>query len=280
MEFNAQKLLDMPPIESRQELTVRDTMLYALGVGAVELDFVYEDRLKALPTMAVVLASPGFVWRNPEYGVDWKKVLHGEQHLELFAPLPVEGLLRSETRFEAVYDKGVTKGALVYSARKIFDQTDTHLATVSMSSFLRGNGGCGGTPGAAPAPHSIPQDIAPDITIELPTADSQALIYRLSGDYNPLHIDPDVARAAGFDKPILHGLCTYGVVGRALLLALAENEPARLRKMQVRFTAPVYPGETIRTEIWREPQTGFSFRASVVERDLVVINNGYGELVQ
>jgi len=106
------------------------------------------------------------------------------------------------------------------------------------------------------------------------------LIYRLSGDYNPLHIDPDVARAAGFDKPILHGLCTYGVVGRALLLALAENEPARLRKMQVRFTAPVYPGETIRTEIWREPQTGFSFRASVVERDLVVINNGYGELVQ
>lgn len=278
MEFNAQKLLNLPPIETEHELTRRDTVLYALGLGANELDFVFEERLQALPTMAVVLASPGFVWRNPEFGADWKKVLHGEQHLELHATLPTEGILHSKTTFDAVYDKGVEKGALVYSSRRIFDENGTHLATSATSSFLRGNGGCGGTEGPAPKPHQLPADRTPDSVIDLPTAANQALIYRLSGDYNPLHIDPQVASAAGFEQPILHGLCTYGVVGRALLSALTANDPTRLKKMNVRFSAPVYPGETIRTEIFRETETAFSFRASVLERDLVVINNGYGEI--
>lgn len=279
MAFDPHRLLALPPIETRHELTRRDTMLYGLGLGAEDLDFVFEERLQALPTMAVVLANPGFLWRDPDLGVDWKRVLHGEQQLELFASLPTEGVLRGETTFEAVYDKGAEKGALVYSARRIFDESGTHLATDTKSSFLRGDGGCGGTPGPAPKPHALPEGRAPDAVVDLKTAPNQALIYRLSGDYNPLHIDPEVARAAGFERPILHGLCTYGVVGRALLSAFADNQPARLKKMNARFSAPVYPGETIRTEIWRETNSAFAFRARVVERDVVVVNNGYGELI-
>lgn len=279
MAFDPDRLLALPPIETHHELTRRDTMLYGLGLGAEDLDFVFEERLQALPTMAVVLANPGFIWRDRDLGVDWKNVLHGEQHLELFACLPTEGSLRGETTFKAVYDKGPGKGALVYSARRIFDESGTHLATDTKCSFLRGDGGCGGTQGPAPKPHALPEGRAPDAVVDLKTAPNQALIYRLSGDYNPLHIDPEVARAAGFERPILHGLCTYGVVGRALLSAVADNQPARLRKMNARFSAPVYPGETIRTEIWRETDSAFAFRARVVERDVVVVNNGYGELI-
>ena len=288
MSFDPKKLLARAPIETRHELTRSDTMLYALGVGAGnspdDLRFVYEENLVALPTMAVVMAYPGFIWRNPELGVNWKKLLHGEQLVELFAPLPVEGALHSETSFESVHDKGADKGAIVYSTRRLFDDNGTHLATDTRSSFLRGNGGCG-TPDSnkspAPKPHAMP-DGEPDIIVDLPTASNQAMIYRLSGDYNPLHIDPEVARSAGFDQPVLHGLCTYGVVGRALLAAVAANEPARIKKLNVRFSAPVFPGETIRTQIWRGNgagrSTGYAFRAHVVERDLMVINNGYCEV--
>ncbi len=284
MSFNPEKLLARPPIETRHELTRTDTMLYALGVGAGnsadDLKFVFEENLVALPTMAVVMAYPGFVWRNPELGADWKKLLHGEQLLELFAPLPVEGSLYSETTFESVYDKGADKGAIVYSMRKLFDDTGTHLATDTRSSFLRGNGGCG-TPetnrSPAPRPHAVPEG-DPDIVVDLPTALNQAMIYRLSGDHNPLHIDPEVANAAGFQQPVLHGLCTYGVVGRALLAAVAGNDATRINKLNVRFSAPVYPGETIRTEIWREHNNTFAFKATVTERDIVVINNGYCQI--
>lgn len=284
MSFDPQKLLARPPIETSHELTRSDTMLYALGVGAGnsrdDLDFVYEEHLKALPTMAVVMAYPGFIWRNPELGADWKKLLHGEQLLELFAPLPVEGALHSETTFESVHDKGADKGVIVYSRRRLFDNNGTHLATDTRSSFLRGNGGCG-TPDSnkspAPKPHPMPEG-EPDSVVDLPTASNQAMIYRLSGDHNPLHIDPEVATTAGFQKPVLHGLCTYGVVGRALLSAAADNDVTRIRKLNVRFSAPVYPGETIRTEIWQQHDGNFAFRAQVVERGIVVINNGYCEV--
>jgi len=260
-------------------------MLYALGVGAGnhadDLNFVYEERLLALPTMAVVMAYPGFVWLDPEFGANWKKILHGEQLLELFAPLPVEGSLYSETTFESVHDKGADKGVIVYSKRRLFDDSGTHLATDTRSSFLRGDGGCG-TPDSnkapAPIPHAMPEAREPDIVVDLMTATNQAMIYRLSGDYNPLHIDPKVAGAAGFSQPILHGLCTYGVVGRALLAAVADNKPARIKKLNVRFSAPVFPGETIRTQIWREADSSYAFKAKVIERDLLVINNGYCEV--
>lgn len=279
MPIDPQFLLNREPIITRQTLTRRDTILYALGVGAEELPFVYEDGLHALPTMAVILGYPGFIWKDPAMGADWAKVLHGEQSTILHAPLPVEGEIIGETRIEAVYDKGAGKGAIALVTREMHDGAGTHLATIRATTFLRGDGGCGSThDGAPPAPHPLPADRAPDQSVTLKTAANQALIYRLSGDLNPLHIDPAVATGAGFKAPILHGLATYGVVGRALLAALAGNDPARIGRIDARFSSPVYPGETLVTDIWHEADGTAAFRTSVAERDLVVLTNGYVEL--
>ena len=268
------RLLAMAPIETRQSLSWRDTILYALGVGATDLAHVYEDGLEALPTMAVVLATPGFLWRDPEFGADWQKVLHGEQMLTLHAPLPVEGELVGVTRILAVEDKGPDKGAIILNERAISTAGGTPLATVTSKSFLRGDGGCGSAGPPLPVLPALP-DRAPDATVPLPTLPSQALIYRLSGDYNPLHIDPAVAKAAGFAAPILHGLCTYGVVGRALLAHLDGS--TSLTRIGARFSSPVYPGETIVTDIWATAPGRLAFRARVAERDLVVLTNGIAE---
>lgn len=270
------KLLAMPPIVTRQLLTRRDTILYALGIGATELDFLFEERLKALPTMAVTLGYPGFFWRDPALGANWQKILHGEQSTILHAPLPVEGDIIGSTVIEALYDKGADKGALAMVTREIHDGAGTHLATSRSMTFLRGDGGFGGSSEGAPVPHSLP-DRTPDAVVTLATAANQAQIYRLSGDLNPLHIDPEVAAGAGFDGPILHGLATYGAIGRALLAARCAGDPARLKRIDGRFSAPVYPGETIETSIWDEEGGKIAFRARVVERDKIVFTNGYAE---
>lgn len=280
--FDPHALLAHPPIVARQQLTRRDTILYALGVGASELPFVYEEGLRALPTMAVVLGYPGFIWRDPALGVNWQKILHGEQSTLLHAPLPVEGEIIGETRFAGIVDKGPDKGSALNIVRTIRDGAGTRLATVRSTTMLRGNGGWSdGGPtvlGEAPPPSNILLSSAPDDVVTLTTSPDQALIYRLSGDLNPLHIDPAIAKQAGFAAPILHGLATYGVVGRALLMARGGNDPARMTQMNARFSAPVYPGETIETAIWDEGGGALSFRARVVERDLVVLTNGYAEM--
>jgi len=278
MALDPDRLLNLPPLETRHSFTARDTMLYALGVGADDLRFVYEKELQALPTMAVVLAYPGFFWQDPAYGIDWKKILHGETSVELFATLPTQGDLYGRTTIDAIYDKGADKGAIVLSSRRIEDKAGTHLATVRNTLFLRGDGGFGGQSEGAPRPHPLPTDRVPDQVVTLATSQNQALIYRLSGDYNPLHADPAVAQAAGFPRPILHGLCTYGVAGRAILAALCGNDPALLKRMDVRFSSPVFPGETIKVEIWREDGDRAAFRATAEERGIVVLNNGYAEL--
>jgi acyl dehydratase len=264
------------PIVSRQKVTKRDVMLYALGVGSDELAFVYEENLQMLPSMATTLAYPGFVWKDFDLGADWKKVLHGETSIEIHRPLPVEGELVGETKFGPFFDKGADKGTVAYQTREIRDADGNLLVTVRNGSFLRGDGGQGGSSEPQPRPRPLP-DRPADEVITLTTAANQALIYRLSGDYNPLHIDPEVAKVGGFDRPILHGLATFGVVGRAVLAALCGNQSSRLRRLDARFASPVYPGETIRTEIWCEGDGVASYRASVVERDLVVLNNGYVE---
>ncbi|MBM3346313.1 MAG: 3-alpha,7-alpha,12-alpha-trihydroxy-5-beta-cholest-24-enoyl-CoA hydratase [Betaproteobacteria bacterium] len=263
------------------------TMLYALGVGmgqdpmdAKQLPFVYEENLRALPTMAVVLGYPGFWLIDPATGVDWKQVLHGEQGLIVHSPLPATGTVIGKSRIDEIIDKGPGKGALIYSSRDIVDKaTGTRYCTVTGTTFCRADGGFGGPSGPVKPVHAIPERRA-DVDCTLATRPEQALIYRLSGDRNPLHADPEVAAVAKFPKPILHGLATFGIAGHAILRELCGYDPTRLKQMHVRFSSPVFPGETIRTEIWREGGRRAAFRCWVVERNVMVINNGMIEYVE
>lgn len=281
--FDPARLAAMPPLVRTRRHSRRDTILYALGVGAGQdgedrdLPFVYEAGLKALPTMAVVLATPGFWQKEPQYGIDWKRLLHGEQSVTFERPLPVEGEIRGELTVESIIDKGAGKGALLTARRQVFDAaTDALLATVRQVSFLRGNGGQGGTSSDAPTPHGIPERPA-ELAVTAVTRREQALIYRLSGDYNPLHADPAIAAAAGQPRPILHGLCTYGIAGRILLRALCGDDPGRLKRLDARFTAPVLPGDALNISVWREAAGQAAFRVDVPERGVTAIDNGYVE---
>jgi acyl dehydratase len=276
--FDPNKLLTMRPIETRQRLELKNVILYALGVGATELEFVYEEGLKTLPTMTTTLAYPGFLWRDLDIGVDWRRVLHGETSIVLRGPLPVQAEVLGRTTFGPIFDKGAGKGAVAYQTRELYLEDGTPVATVRNATFLRSEGGFGGTSEGQPKPHAIPER-APDVAVALATATNQAMVYRLSGDANPLHIDPAVAQAAGFPRPILHGLATYGVVGRAILAALCDNMPERLKRLDARFSSPIFPGETIRTEIWHEGAGSAAFRAIAAERGQIVLNNGYAEFV-
>jgi len=223
--------------------------------------------------MAVVLASPGNWLGSKESTVDYTKVLHGEQYLTLHRPLPAAGKVVGRGRIVDLLDKGRDKGAVLYAERTILDKASgAPIATLTSAAVLRGDGGFGGKSGPQPEPHKLPEG-SPKTHVDIKTHLNSALIYRLSGDWNPLHANPKVAAAGGFKTPILHGLCTYGVAGRALVKACCGGDPARLKSMQVRFSAPVFPGETIRTEMWPDGNR-VSFRARVVERDLVVLNNG------
>jgi acyl dehydratase len=242
-----------------------------------ELAFVYEKALKVLPTYALVLGYSPYWLRNPESGVTWNKVVHGEQSFTVHKPVAGKGTVIGKTRIVEVIDKGEGKGALVYSERKVTDKaTGDLVATLKQTTFCRADGGFGGPAREAPPVHAIP-DRAPDLVCDLPTRPEMALVYRLSGDINPLHAEPAFAKAAGFPRPILHGLATFGVAGHAILKSVCGYDPAQLTGMAGRFSAPVYPGETIRTEMWRDGNV-VSYRARVVERDIVAINNGRAEI--
>lgn len=285
MPIDVAKLKNWPFKPVEQTYTARDTILYALGVGLGhdpmdrdQLRFVYEDGLQALPTMAVVLGYPGFWAKDPATGIDWVRLLHGEQSLELFAPLPASGTVVGKTRVTALVDKGAGKGALMFSERDITDAGSGQRLAVSRSvSFMRGDGGfsAAGQPSdAAPPPREPVPDRAPDAACERATRPEAALIYRLSGDDNPVHVDPAVAKAAGFERPILHGLCSFGVSGHALLKTLCDWDPTRLQEIGCRFSAPVYPGETLRVEIWHLGEGRHAFRTKAVEREVVVLSHG------
>lgn len=280
MTIEYEKLLNYPIPEIRQTIRWQDTALYNFSIGLgqdpmdqKQLDFVYEARLKAMPSMAVVLGYPGFWLRNPDTGVDWTQVLHGEQSVILHKPLPAEGEIIGRSRISSIVDRGAGKGALLYNERVVLDaRTGEKLATLEGTTFARGDGGFGGPSGPVKKPHPEPER-APDVTVDLPTRPEQAIVYRLNGDHNPLHIDPEVAAKAGFKQPILHGLCTFGVVAHALLRTCCDYAPEKFGRMDMRFSAPVFPGETIRTEIFHE-EGGAAFRARVVERDVIVGSNG------
>ncbi|WP_336813001.1 MaoC/PaaZ C-terminal domain-containing protein [Bosea sp. MMO-172] len=276
--FDPARLLAYPIPEMEQSFTQKDTILYALSIGLgqdpldeQQLRYVDHHRaLQVVPSYAVVLGFPGFWIGNPDTGVDPRSALHGEQEIALHGPLPVNGRIVGRTRITSLIDKGAGRGALLYSERQILDaESGALLATTTMSHFLRGYGGFGGADGPVRPVHAVP-GAPPDLTIELPTRSEQALLYRLNGDDNPLHADPKRAAEAGFARPILHGLCTFGVICHAILRGLLDYDATRLKSMKLRFSAPVYPGETIAVDLWRDG----SFQAHVPERGVLVATNG------
>lgn len=283
MAIDRDRLLALAIPEVRQDYGPEQAILYALGCGAgvdpldeADLPFVYEEGAFALlPSFATVLGHPGFWARALDSGIDWLRVVHGEQGLRLHRRLPPQGSVRGRSRVVEVLDKGEGRGALVYVERRLTDAEGGLLATLTQTLFCRGDGGFGGPAGPARRPPAVPER-PPERRCSLPTAPQAALIYRLSGDRNPLHADPAVARRAGFERPILHGLATFGLACRALLRSLCPDRPAALTAMDCRFSAPVYPGETVETEIWDLGEGAYAFRARVGER--VVLDSGRAEL--
>lgn len=280
MPLNADVLRGWVFDDKFQTYSDRDTMLYALSIGfggnpvdARELPFVYERDLRAVPSMAATLCHPGPWIGDPRTGATRTKVVHGEQRMFFHAPLPPSGQLVARSRVVGVEDKGADKGALVHVERAIFEATTRQpLVTIVQTSFCRADGGFGESFGANFAPHVLPVR-EPDRVDEVATRADAALLYRLNVDRNPLHADPEVARRAGFDRPILHGLCTYGIAARALLAHWLDYDPARLASLEVRFSSVVFPGETLCVESWRDGDV-LSFQASVPARGKKVLDSG------
>ena len=256
----------------------KDVMLYALGVGfgsdpldERELPYVFENRpLNIVPTMASIL-TPGDLLAD--CGWDYSLIVLGEQKLDLFRPLPPKGRLLTDSRVVSVFDKGPKIGAVISVESEVrMAKDDTALFTIGSTVIARGDGGFGGQKGKSPKPHQLPER-DPDMSCDIETQPDQALLFRLCRDRNPLHADPSRARQAGFERPILHGLCTYGIACRAILKTICEYDYTLITAFNTRFTAPVYPGETVTTEMWQDRNI-VSFRCLVRDRDTVVIDNG------
>lgn len=285
------KLIDwrFPVVEHSYDAD--DTMLYALSLGYGEdptdtnqLRFVtefVEGTPAVVPTMAVVLGFPGSWMADPGTGVDFPKSVHGEEELVLHRTLPPAATVLAHHRVVSIIDKGPGRGALVTYDKVLYDKaTRDKLATVTHTTFARNDGGFSSRDGLtdpAPAPRPKPSDRPPDRALTLRTLPQQGLLYRLCADRNPLHALPEAARAADYSRPILHGLCTYGIACRAIMASCCDHRPERLRSMFARFTSPVYPGETLRVEMYGM-ESEVLFRVIVVERDLVVLDAGHAEI--
>tara|TARA_R110002095_G_scaffold164375_1_gene142353 strand:- start:3892 stop:4749 length:858 start_codon:yes stop_codon:yes gene_type:complete len=261
-----------------------DSILYALALGfgadptdSEQLQFVYEQNIRTLPTMNLVVGYPGFWLKEPKYQVEWQKVLHAEEKLIIHQPLPPAGAVVGETFVDEIVDRGADKGAFIYQRKEVRGEADGVLfAEVLSNTLARGDGGFGGTAKPRAQPPAVPER-KPDAVCDLATLPQQALLYRLCGDMNPLHADPAIASGAGFDRPILHGRATMGVAQHAVLKTACGYDPARLKSLSVRFSAPFLPGETLRTELWSDGSDVY-FRSRSLERDVVVLNNGHAEL--
>ncbi|HVW34970.1 MAG TPA: MaoC/PaaZ C-terminal domain-containing protein [Acidimicrobiia bacterium] len=256
-------------------------ILYHLGIGAglnratdpAELAYTYEQKLVVLPSFAVVPAFPGLVaaagGRVPGLAINPVMILHGEQDVEIHQPIPTAGTVEHRPRVASLYDKG--KAALVTIEVESGPAGGAPMFTNRFTIFARGEGGFGGDPNS-PAPGNEPPDREPDAVTESPTMSHQALIYRLSGDKNPLHADPDFAKLGGFDTPILHGLCTHGIVCKAVVDALLDGDTTAVARYQNRFTGVVFPGETVVTSMWREGDR-IIISAATKERGQPVLSN-------
>jgi acyl dehydratase len=223
--------------------------------------------------MAMVLAQNKFWLGDPQYGVDAVRLLHAEQALEIHQPLAGEGRVKAAFRVSGVEDKGAERGALLHQIKTLSDAVSgAPIASIRYTLMLRGDGGQGGFGESVEPPPPLPKRAA-DRIVEISIARRAALLYRLSGDYNPLHADPAVATKAGFEQPILHGLCTMGIACRAILATYCGNDPARLAGMSNRFTQPVFPGETLKFEFFEEGGL-VRYRGTIIERDTVVLDRG------
>ncbi|WP_024512878.1 MaoC/PaaZ C-terminal domain-containing protein [Bradyrhizobium sp. ARR65] len=259
----------------------REVMLYALGIGMgsdplneKELQFVNEafatpKPLKVVPTFASVCAwgvRPGVIDLNRVMVVD------GERDITFHKPIPIAACATADARVLGVYDKGRDKGAVIQNEVFVRDGDGGKIVTIVSSIFARGDGGFGGPSEGMPEPHQVPRRV-PDKSVDFAIRPDQALIYRLCGDRNPLHSDPEFANRAGFPRPILHGMCTYGLTCRAVLQTYADYDPSAFRRHRVRFSAPVFPGEIVTVNLWKDGDS-ISFEAHVRERRVVVAKNG------
>lgn len=284
MAINYEQLKNWRIEDRTDAYETRDSIFYALTLGygsnpadTGDLRYIYERDTLAVPTLLATVGAPGAWATAPELGINWVKLLHGEHRMVFHAPVQAAARVTSKTRVSCVVDKGADKGALVVTTRDVTDAaTGAPLATVEHVSFLRADGGFGeGDEPLAPLPAT--PATAPDATLSVPTTLQSAALYRLNGDLNPIHILPEMAAKAGFDRPILHGLCTYGLAARALIMHFCPANPERLKSFAVRFAAPFFPGETLRVEAWTQGDA-VQFRALAHERNVVVLSQGLAEI--
>ena len=282
MAINYEEIMSLEEKNLELSYSQRDSIIYSLGIGlgkdpmdTTELKYVYENGLIAFPSMAT-----NFQYKSPlllKAKLNMLMVVHGEQGITLHQPMPSNADVFLDTRVINCFDRGESKGAIIETETKVrLKKDDSPLCTLISKTFARGDGGFGGED--VPASTPIELDSNPDIIHEVTTTEDQALIFRLSGDSNPLHSDPNFAKMAGYPKPILHGLCSYGVACRSIVEALCEKDSKKLKKFNVRFSSPVFPGETIVTEMGKKNDE-IHFQSKVKERDKVVLKNGVCEIL-
>lgn len=279
MQLTYEQLLAIEIRDIERTYSDLEAMMYAQSVGfgrnAVdrkELAYVYEQGkpLRTVPTLASAIVPDMF---PPDLGWDYSKVLHVEQRLQLYRPLPPEAELRLDKRVVDVFDRGATRGSMfLFEVEGRLAKDGTVIFTLGATVMARGDSGFGAPSGSGPKPHRVPRR-DPDLSCDTPTRADQALLFRLNGDRNPLHADPDAAAKAGFPIPILHGLCTYGIACKAILQTICDYDHTLIEGFDARFSLPVFPGDTITTDMWQDGNV-VSFQCSVKERDCVVLRNG------
>lgn len=281
---DVEETLALEPEELEGGYADRDSLLYAVAIGmgrdpmdAKELEYVCETvGNRVVPTAATVLSRTrgggGGNRPNLMAKMNFAMMLHGEQRLTIHQPLPSTAETLVSGGLTGVYDKGEGKGALVVNETNIKLKDGSPLCTLGSTLFFRADGGFGGSSEGAPVPHALP-DREPDAICEMPGREDQAMVYALCGDRNPLHRDPEFAKKAGFPRPILHGLCSYGIACHAVLKTMLDYDQTRMTGFDVRFSSPVFPGETQVVEMWKDDNV-VSFRVRLKERDVISINNG------
>ena len=275
--LQAGRLLARPPVIRQANWSAHSTVLYNLGIGfgsaaaddAKFLPWIMEEAPSAFPTMVTVMARDTAWFEDPAYGIDSRNLLHGTQSIDVLHEVPPFGLFTAKDTIDAIADKGAGRPAVIETSRELANENGKVFARCGAGLVVRGAGGFGGEPGPSPQPAALPNR-QPDAVFTARTLPEQALIYRLSGDLNPLHFDPEAASKAGFRRPILMGLCTFGIAGRILVEGLCQGDARCLRHLSVRFAGIVYPGDRIDFNVWETGRKTFGFQARTQEQGIVL----------